>query len=163
MVDKNVFRRKYWRNILFRHCDHPKDSSGERVCALEALNYARCGVVEDDLPCGARESMSVLMSVNDCSFWKSNKARTTFLKPFVQRFALLGQNPMVERAANDAVIRYVKDVVQPPEGDYFYEYIKGTPYHAPWAAEQVIAEMAKGSLAYYKKHMKRVLEILTDD
>lgn len=183
MINKNIFRRKFWRNVIFRHGDHEEhiDKSTQDFCALEAFNYALRGEISDNIPCGTRRSMVCLMAVNDWRGWKSAKERTEFLKPWVQRYALLSDDPRVDNrniyATIDYVVRKIDGFTDCPQiidketaHNIVCEYQVNPDIHdaidyvnRQWhgvAASSVISACQQGQ-RNVKKHMFAVLEILT--
>ena len=188
-----LFQGEWWKKTVFDHGGHGNDDSGEAVCALEALNFALRGEVTDSLPCGARPTMGVLITINDMrDWWKSDKERTTYLKPWVEKFAMLPKNAKVEYravlAAVDYLARTVLKLDVPPVvsgtdagvlveqfGDHSSIY-----WAAYWASEgnsdmsatsvasaidqeaELYRRSRRAARAFRKKHITRVLEILTE-
>ena len=188
-----LFRREWWKKAVFDHGGHDDDDSGEAVCAMEALNFALRGVVTDSLPCGARPTMGVLITINDMlDWWKSDKERTTYLKPWVEKFAMLPKNTKAECRAVLAAVDYlartvlkldVAPVASAADAAALAEQFGDRApiyWAAYWASEgnsdmsatsvasaidqeaELYRRSRRAARAFRKKHITRVLEILTE-
>ena len=114
------FNKAFWKKAKFTYGKHLYRDGDfvkpNRVCALEAWNYAASGDVTDAIPCGAPATMAILRRINDeIVWWPDPAARTRYLKPWVEAFAARRGHKVRDRKAMIAALEILRSRILPDQ------------------------------------------------